>query len=300
MNINKDSQGKIISIVTPSFNQANFISKTIESVLTQEGNFYIDYIILDGLSSDNSVEIIKNFEQLLKDNSKIKKINHLEYYIKNNEHFKLNQCLGISYRWLSKKDHGQSDAINQGFKLATGQVVAWLNSDDYYLNNALKITMDCFDKQKCDIVYGKAIAVDISGTTLWNYNLPNVNLYIFLNKKVTIPQPSIFFKRNLITKFGGLREDLHYCMDYELLVRFLFHNVKFAPINFNLSVQTYHQDSKSCSASEKFLIERATIINDYRKKFNIFQKLLIWKYRWIYKYYPYLLKLLKINNNKLK
>src|SRR3990170_2770087 len=113
-----------ITIVTPSYNQGRFIEETIKSVLSQEGGFYIEYLIMDGGSTDNSVEVIKKYDRLLKEG---------RWPVK---------CLGITYSWASEKDKGQSDAINKGFRQARGDYIAWLNSDDTYEPGAIGKAVD--------------------------------------------------------------------------------------------------------------------------------------------------------------
>jgi len=127
----------IVTIVTPSYNQGQFIEETINSVLSQEGDFFIQYIIADGGSTDNSVEIIKKYEKLLKEK---------KYPVR---------CKGIEYIWWSRKDRGQSHAINQGFKIAKGDILAWINSDDYYEPGAFDYIFDMFRKHPhIDMIYG--------------------------------------------------------------------------------------------------------------------------------------------------
>ena len=105
----------VITVVTPSFNQGEFLAETMESVLSQAGNFIIDYIIVDGGSTDNSVAILKHYDELLQNG---------EWPT---------ACQKISYRWLSENDKGQTDALKKGFVMAKGEILAWLNSDDTYL-----------------------------------------------------------------------------------------------------------------------------------------------------------------------
>ena len=105
----KDGGKKIISIVTPSYNQGEYLEETIRSVISQEGDFHIDYLIMDGGSTDGSVDIIKKYADLVKQGNWEKK------------------CLGIDLTWLSEKDAGQTDAINKGFSRARGEIVSWIN-----------------------------------------------------------------------------------------------------------------------------------------------------------------------------
>src|SRR4030065_1321205 len=114
----------LVSVVTPSYNQGRYIEETIKSVLSQEGDFRIEYLVMDGGSSDNSVEVIKKYDRLLKEG---------RWPVKS---------LGITYSWVSEKDKGQSDAINKGFRQATGDYIAWLNSDDTYEPEAIRKAID--------------------------------------------------------------------------------------------------------------------------------------------------------------
>src|SRR4030065_830719 len=102
----------LVSVVTPSYNQGRYIEETIKSVLSQEGDFRIEYLIMDGGSTDNSVEVIKKYDRLLKEG---------RWPVK---------CLGITYSWTSEKDKGQTDAINKGFAGCTGEILNWINRDD--------------------------------------------------------------------------------------------------------------------------------------------------------------------------
>ena len=110
----------VISIVTPSYNQGEFLEETLVSVLSQEGDFFLDYLVIDGASTDGSLEIIRRYAELLEKD---------EWPVR---------CRGIRYRWMSEPDNGQSDALMKGFNLAEGEILAWLNSDDVYLPGALQ------------------------------------------------------------------------------------------------------------------------------------------------------------------
>ena len=197
----------IITIITPSLNQGQFIEQTINSVLSQEGHFYIDYIISDGGSTDNSVNIIKKYDKLLK----IKK-----YPIK---------CEGINYRWCSEKDRGQSHAINKGFKIAKGDILAWINSDDFYEPNAFKFIIKKFrENPKVNLIYGNGYTIKKNKNKMVS-NIKAGNIKILLRGKCFIFQPSTFFTKKIIDKIGMLDESLHYAMDYDLWIR-IFKNSK--------------------------------------------------------------------------
>ena len=142
---------KTITIVTPSYNQGQFIEQTIKSVLSQAGNFYIDYIIADGGSTDQSVSIIKKYNELIKNN---------QYPIK---------CLGIKFTWWTKPDAGQANAINNGFQIASGSILAWLNSDDYYEPGAIEYIVNKLrNNPDVDMVYGHCFSLQEETSTKKN------------------------------------------------------------------------------------------------------------------------------------
>lgn len=190
-----------ISVVTPSFNQGCYLAETIESVIGQEGDFNLDYLIVDGGSSDDSVEIIKHYEKLLDEN-----------------HWQV-KCGKIKYRWLSEPDRGQTDALTKGFHLAEGEVLAWLNSDDVYLPGTLQTVTDFFRNHlEVGLFYGAAHYCDVDGEIVGRYPTESFNF-----RKLAIInffcQPSTFFRKSAYETVGGLDETLHYTMDYDLFLR---------------------------------------------------------------------------------
>jgi glycosyltransferase involved in cell wall biosynthesis len=190
-----------ISIVTPSLNQGAYIEQTIKSVLDQEGDFNIDYIIADGGSVDNSVEIIKKYDYLLKRGT---------YLVK---------CKGIEFRWWSCPDKGQSDAINQGFKIAKGEILAWINSDDFYENGAFqKVLRVYIEHPENDMIYGDCYEIQMDGTKK-SKDVLQGDFGKFLSEGLVLPQPATFFTRRILDKIGILDEQLHYSMDYDLFLR---------------------------------------------------------------------------------
>lgn len=184
-----------ISIVTPSYNQGTFLEKTILSVLNQ--NYpNLEYIIIDGGSTDSSIEIIKRYQ------------NRLAY-------------------WISEPDRGQSDAINKGFKLATGEYIGWLNSDDKLNINALSFLSEIIKKNrevgKCVVLYyGILQLIDENDThiKLEPFN-ENLNFRNHLYAEAPCLQPGSFYCGETIRKIGYLNEDLHFCMDWDLWLRIL-------------------------------------------------------------------------------
>jgi len=182
-----------ISIITPSYNQASFIERTIQSVLSQ-GYKDLEYIIMDGGSTDGTVEILKKYSDKI--------------------------------IWKSEKDSGQSDAINKGLKMATGDIVAFLNSDDTYEPGALKKAAEFFQNNPGKKwVYGKCKIIDENDReirkpiTLYKNLLLRKYSYRKLLSENFISQPATFWKRELHAEVGYFSEQEHYCMDYEFWLR---------------------------------------------------------------------------------
>jgi glycosyltransferase involved in cell wall biosynthesis len=222
-------QGKshwpLISIVTPSFNQGAYLETTIRSVLLQ--NYpNLEYIIMDGGSTDDSVSIIEKYEPWLK-------------------------------YWISRKDQGQSDAINRGFKKANGALVNWLNSDDHYLPGALFKVATAYlnsGNEDCAVV-GKSRWVNEKGRFLWE-QLPNQidPVAVATCKENWIPQPSSFFTLNAFWKVGGLELDLHHAMDFDLYVK-LSKEVPFIRLDKDLALALGHSQAKTKAKREKMFTE---------------------------------------------
>jgi glycosyltransferase involved in cell wall biosynthesis len=178
----------LTSIVTPSFNQVQFLRQTIESVLTQDYP-NIEYIVIDGNSTDGSQEIIKEYEE------------HLAY-------------------WESIPDKGQTDAINKGFAKASGKYLAWLNSDDVYQPGALSEAVSYLEGHPdVGMVYGDCTFIDTNGRTIGRFPAAQTNYERLRRGYVHIPQQASFFRRNLWEKVGPLDPSFYFAMDYDLWVR---------------------------------------------------------------------------------
>jgi glycosyltransferase involved in cell wall biosynthesis len=210
----------LVSIVTPSYNQADFLSHTIRSVLNQEYK-HIEYFIVDGGSTDGSVEIIKSYQDQ------------------------------ITW-WVSEKDRGQTDAINKGFNQATGEIFAWINSDDILQPWAVSEAVDFFQRNPdVGLVYGDLHYINTEGKYLGTFNAKQTDFNKLRRGAVYIPQPATFWRASLWKEVGPLDPDLYFAMDYDLWV-------KIAAIT---SIQYYqghhwadfriHDESKTISADQK-------------------------------------------------
>lgn len=196
-----------ISIITPSYNQEEFIERTIMSVLSQKWDFDIEYIIMDWWSTDKSVEIIKKMESDLK-SWKIRK-----------------QCDNIDFIWKSEKDEGQSDAINKWLKIAKWNILSYLNSDDTLQPWALQLVVDNLWKSDKKRSYWKCKIIDRNDKEIrqWITIYKNILWYRFSYSKLLtenfISQMTVFWKREVMEKSGYLDENQQFCMDYEYRLR---------------------------------------------------------------------------------
>lgn len=212
-----------ISIITPSFNQGQYIEQTILSIIYQ--NYpNLEYIIIDGGSTDNTIEIIKKYEQ------------HISY-------------------WISEPDKGQSDAINKGLAKCTGDIFNWINSDDYLEAGALQHIAETFINTGADIVCGYSRIFNDS-------NHQDILLHrteLFKTAEATlvqqrINQQSMFYKLSIINELGGINHDLHFIMDLELWFRYLCckgqHKIEL--IENQLAHFRIHEFSKTGANEQKF------------------------------------------------
>lgn len=214
--LHKDPKYPKISIVTPSYNQAQFLERTILSVLNQ--NYpNLEYIIIDGGSTDGSVEIIKKYE------------NYLAY-------------------WICEKDKGQADAINKGFKKSTGEILAWLNSDDTYLPDALQSVADFFKQHpNTDMLYGRCYMMDQDDEIFQEAKAMPFNLLDYIYGLFTIPQQTTFWRKDIFFKAGMLNTENHTCMDGELWINFAKNKANITFVNRFLANFRLHYESISGS-----------------------------------------------------
>jgi glycosyltransferase involved in cell wall biosynthesis len=183
-----------ISLITPSFNQAQFIRRTIDSVLEQQGNFELDYRVLDGGSTDGTLDILASY--------------------------------GNQLQWVSEPDRGQVDAINKGLRSATGDVVGWLNSDDVLLPGALARVADGFKAHpEVEWVHGRCLIIDEHDTevrrwvTAYKHFRSRRHTLENLLTENYISQMTVFWRRSVQEAIGYLDPEIRYAFDYDLILR---------------------------------------------------------------------------------
>lgn len=255
----------VISIVTPTFQHEKFIAFTIESVIYQAGEFYIDYIIIDGGSKDRNVEQIKAYEKLLNDSCDKKSVDGLEYFV-NKPGQDILKCLGVSYRWVSEPDEGQADAINKGIDRAVGDIFSYINSDDIYEQHAFQTIVEFFAKDEItDVVYGNALYIDGSGKVTGMYLPQDINKQS-INVNCVISQPSAFVRMSTVRKFGGFNKKFRNSMDYEYWLRLWHGKAKFKFIHPVLSCTRLHDSTKTKLNRVRINMESLAAIKHYNKR----------------------------------
>jgi len=199
------------SIITPSLNQSQYLEKTIKSIQRQTYKNF-EHIVVDGGSTDGTIEILKKYSNKIK--------------------------------WISEKDKGQTNAINKGLKMAKGEIVAYLNSDDLYEKDTLETVVNFFSKNsKAMIVYGKAKFIDEKGRFLGYYETQEPTLKN-LFKECVISQPTVFFRKKLLEEIGYFDESLNYVMDYDYWIR-VAKKYRFYFIDKVLAATRLHKDTKT-------------------------------------------------------
>lgn len=224
--------GPLVTIVTPSFNTGRFIGDAVRSVLSQDyGN--IEYLVMDGGSTDNTVQVLKQFDARVK--------------------------------WVSQKDAGQSDALNKGFARAKGTLFGWLNSDDTYAPGAVSAAVEyLWSHPEVDAVYGDANFTDARGNLISKcVHVEPFREHRLLNYTDFIVQPTVFFRRRAFEKVGGVDTSLHWCMDYDLWLKMVAAGLTFAYLPRHLADFRWLADNKTATGGWGRLREIEKVVARY-------------------------------------
>lgn len=232
------------SIITPCFNMERTIENTIKSIIHQSGNFEIEYIIVDGASTDNTLSIANNYKRIVEENTKL-------------------NCIKVEIKIISEKDRGMYDAINKGFAIASGEILAWLNADDLYLPNTFQTIQQVFCKYpKIKWLKGATIFSDLGGirgtkNTNYIYNQKWIQKGIYGRNAPFIHQDSVFWKKELWQKINNLNSSLKLAGDYDLWIRL----AKYARLwSVNKPVSIFQKRIGQLSSNmEKYRKEQAQI-----------------------------------------
>lgn len=213
-----------VSITTPSYNQGRYLEETIRSVLLQ-GYPHLEYVIFDGGSTDNSVEIIRRYEPW------------------------------VTY-WVSERDGGQGDAINKGFERSTGELVAWVNSDDYlYPGFVARRAMEFQERPEAELIYGDVeTAWDTDERRALRAGRAASVAEMLRTLKIPIPQQSCMWRRSALEKIGPLRPEWRVTLDREYLMRTCF-RCRFEYVPGAVALFRYHGGSIAMSEQRKWLSE---------------------------------------------
>jgi glycosyltransferase involved in cell wall biosynthesis len=229
------SSQPLVSIITPSFNQGKFLEETIRSVLGQDYD-RVEYLLIDGASTDNSLDIIRKYAQRL------------------------------TY-WVSEPDRGQAQAINKGLKQAKGDILGWLNSDDVLLPGTIRRAVETLQAYPdVDVVYGRLERMDEQGKPVPTPILPKDRVEFNrgnMLEECTVNQAGAFWRREMMEKVGLLNESLRYVMDYEYWIRIAIAGGRFKRLPETTARFRLTRDSKTVGQALPMAQEGQQIIQSF-------------------------------------
>jgi glycosyltransferase involved in cell wall biosynthesis len=203
------------SVVTPSYNQGQFIRATIESVMSQQIPD-LQYLVMDGGSGDETVAILKEYDDRLS--------------------------------FVSERDEGTADAINKGLALCQGEIIGWLNSDDIYYPQALRRAGELFGMHpEIDVIYGRAHHIDEHGVIIDEYPTEEWSFEALVNHCI-ISQPAAFFRRSAVEKYGSLAKAHKFCVDYEFWIRLARKGARFLFVPEHFAATRLHEQAKTVAS----------------------------------------------------
>jgi glycosyltransferase involved in cell wall biosynthesis len=226
-----------VSFVIPTRNQAAFVATCIDSCLAQP-IAGAEILVLDGASTDGTQEILARY--------------------------------GDRIRWVSEPDRGQADAVNKGVRAATGEVIAWINSDDYYATSTIvaELAARFAADSQLDIVYGDGTMVDTEGRAIRRHRgTPYRSVDdLVIHPSGFVMQPALLFRRSLFIDAGGLDESLHYALDYELFLRMFERARRVERVPDEVARAVYHMDAKSIRGMRRQIVELMQIKRRYARR----------------------------------
>jgi hypothetical protein len=218
----------LVSIITPSYNQAAFLEQTIQSVLSQDYSS-IEYLLVDGGSTDGSLEIIEKYHHRFA-------------------------------WWVSEPDSGQAQAINKGMSRANGEIVGWLNSDDLYLAGVVSQAVAALTaKPELGFVYGDAITIDAAGNLLSPLKFKDYTLLDLIGFRI-ICQPAVFMRRSVLEQAGYLDDSYHFLLDHQLWIR-LARQAPFQHVPATWAAARHHPSAKNVAQAAGFGQEAFRILD---------------------------------------
>lgn len=223
------STNPLVSIITPSYNKGEFIEETIQSVHNQTYS-NIEHIIIDGNSTDDTIQILNKYPHL---------------------------------KWISEPDKGQTDAINKGMRRAKGEILAYLNADDTYLPDTVETIVNVFQtRPDISIVYGDIIHTDENSDVINIHKTGVINLEKCITHRFYLPQPTVFFVRDVWEKTGPFDESLHLAMDFDYWLR-IFPVYQSEYIPKPLATTRIYPGAKSTEMNYKYIEDRVQVLNTF-------------------------------------